>query len=115
MAVRSASQGSQPVTTNQAQLAFVRVFCGPTNKCVVPTSSLASAHIDTTTKPAIIFRIAAKNSKGYGPATQVSSLKNLSINDQSKSNFLLLTTSIFFLSFVGKMVAGKPKWNSSRG
>lgn len=71
LAVRSASQGSQPVTTNQAQLAFVRVFCGPTNKCVVGTNSLQAAHIDTTTKPAIIFRIAARNDKGYGPATQV--------------------------------------------
>uniref|UniRef100_A0A8W8LPP9 Uncharacterized protein n=1 Tax=Magallana gigas TaxID=29159 RepID=A0A8W8LPP9_MAGGI len=34
-------------------------------------ASLASAHIDYTTKPAIIFRIAARNEKGYGPATQV--------------------------------------------
>ena len=32
---------------------------------------MAAAHIDTTTKPAIIFRIAARNDKGYGPATQV--------------------------------------------
>ncbi|EEB15433.1 Host cell factor, putative [Pediculus humanus corporis] len=71
LAVRSASQGCQPVTTNQAQLAFVRVFCGPTNKCMVGANSLQAAHIDTTTKPAIIFRIAARNSKGYGPATQV--------------------------------------------
>jgi len=52
-------------------LAFVRVFCGPSAQCVVPNSSLAAAHIDTTTKPAIIFRIAARNDKGYGPATQV--------------------------------------------
>lgn len=54
-----------------AQLAFVRVFCGKTNQCTVLNSSLASAHIDTHTKAAIIFRIAAKNEKGYGPATQV--------------------------------------------
>jgi len=53
------------------QLAFVRVYCGPTASCVVPTTSLVSAHIDYTTKPAIIFRIAARNEKGYGPATQV--------------------------------------------
>jgi len=37
----------------------------------VPNSSLSAAHIDVTTKPAIIFRIAARNEKGYGPATQV--------------------------------------------
>ena len=38
---------------------------------MVANSSLTAAHIDTTTKPAIIFRIAARNEKGYGPATQV--------------------------------------------
>ena len=54
-----------------AHLSFVRVFCGPTPSCTVTTASLASAHIDYTTKPAIIFRIAARNEKGYGPATQV--------------------------------------------
>ena len=53
------------------QLAFVRVFCGASAQCVVANSSLTAAHIDTTTKPAIIFRIAARNEKGYGPATQV--------------------------------------------
>ena len=37
----------------------------------IGSSSLQSAHIDYTTKPAIIFRIAARNEKGYGPATQV--------------------------------------------
>lgn len=71
LAVRSASQGSQPISTTPSQLAFVRVFCGPTNKCVVGPTSLQAAHIDTSTKPAIIFRIAARNDKGYGPATQV--------------------------------------------
>jgi host cell factor len=59
------------VSTTPTQLAFVRVYCGPTNQCTVPNSSLSAAHIDITTKPAIIFRIAARNEKGYGPATQV--------------------------------------------
>ena len=54
-----------------AQLAFVRVYCGPSPSCIVTTASLASAHVDYSTKPAIIFRIAARNEKGYGPATQV--------------------------------------------
>lgn len=54
-----------------ASMAFVRVYAGPSNSCVVPHSSLATAHVDTTTKSAIIFRIAARNEKGYGPATQV--------------------------------------------
>lgn len=75
LAVRNAtiqSQGdSKTITSVPGQLAFVRVYCGPQNQAVVHNSSLAAAHIDTTTKPAIIFRIAAKNDKGYGPATQV--------------------------------------------
>lgn len=58
--------GAQPGT-----MAFARVYCGAGSSCVVSHSQLASAHIDTTSKPAIIFRIAAKNDKGYGPATQV--------------------------------------------
>ncbi|KAK4805143.1 hypothetical protein QYF61_004934 [Mycteria americana] len=54
-----------------AQLAFMRVYCGPSPSCLVQSGSLSTAHIDYTTKPAIIFRIAARNEKGYGPATQV--------------------------------------------
>lgn len=75
LAVRSATSQAQgdtkTVSTTPTQLAFVRVYCGPTNQCTVPNSSLSAAHIDITTKPAIIFRIAARNEKGYGPATQV--------------------------------------------
>ncbi|XP_077488154.1 host cell factor isoform X3 [Amblyomma americanum] len=76
LAVRSAttcdSAGpAKTVTSNPSQLAFVRVYCGPQAACTVATASLASAHVDTTSKPAIIFRIAARNDKGYGPATQV--------------------------------------------
>jgi len=59
------------VNNTPPQLAFVRVYCGPSNQCVVGNGSLLAAHIDTSTKAAIIFRIAAKNEKGYGPATQV--------------------------------------------
>ena len=51
--------GAQPGT-----MAFARVYCGAGSSCVVSHSQLASAHIDTTSKPAIIFRIAAKNDKG---------------------------------------------------
>lgn len=54
-----------------AQLAFVRVYCGANNQCTVANTSLSNAHVDCSTKPAIIFRIAARNDKGYGPATQV--------------------------------------------
>ena len=44
---------------------------GDSPSCTVKTTSLQNAHVDQTNKPAIIFRIAAKNEKGYGPATQV--------------------------------------------
>lgn len=52
-------------------LAFIRVYAGPQNSCTIPSSQLSQALIDTKQKPAIIFRIAARNSKGHGPATQV--------------------------------------------
>ncbi|XP_022900369.1 host cell factor 1-like [Onthophagus taurus] len=66
LAVRNSKENVTP-----ASMAFVRVYAGPSNSCVVPLSSLSTAHVDTTTKSAIIFRIAARNEKGYGPATQV--------------------------------------------
>ena len=59
----AATSDQKPATP--AQLAFVRVYCGPNPSCVVSTSSLTSAHIDYSSKPAIIFRIAARNDKGW--------------------------------------------------
>jgi len=82
LAVRSATTQSQgdtkTVTSSPSQLAFVRVYCGPSPTCTVHSNNLSSAHIDHTTKPAIIFRIAARNEKGYGPATQVRWLQDSS-------------------------------------
>ncbi|CAD0195528.1 unnamed protein product [Chrysodeixis includens] len=74
LAVRSNTQSKEP---SKSQLAFVRVYCGKANTCVVPQSSLSAAHVDSSTKPAIIFRIAARNEKGYGPATQVRWLQDI--------------------------------------
>ncbi|XP_030028020.2 host cell factor 2 isoform X1 [Manduca sexta] len=74
LAVRS---NTQPKEASKSQLAFVRVYCGKANTCVVPQSSLGAAHVDSSTKPAIIFRIAARNEKGYGPATQVRWLQDI--------------------------------------
>lgn len=89
LAVRNAtiqSQGdSKTITSVPGQLAFVRVYCGPQNQAIVYNSSLSAAHIDTTAKPAIIFRIAAKNDKGYGPATQVRWLQDSPSSSSSKS------------------------------
>ncbi|XP_041743700.2 host cell factor 1-like isoform X3 [Coregonus clupeaformis] len=70
LAIQS-TQTAEPKTSTPAQLAFMRVYCGPNPACLVQSTSLSNAHIDYTTKPAIIFRIAARNEKGYGPATQV--------------------------------------------
>ncbi|KAJ2946465.1 hypothetical protein O0L34_g12509 [Tuta absoluta] len=74
LAVRS---NTQPKEASKSQLAFVRVYCGKANTCVVGQSSLSAAHVDSSTKPAIIFRIAARNDKGYGPATQVRWLQDI--------------------------------------
>ncbi|GBP73636.1 Host cell factor [Eumeta japonica] len=74
LAVRS---NTPPKETAKSQLAFVRVYCGKANTCVVGQASLNAAHVDSSTKPAIIFRIAARNEKGYGPATQVRWLQDI--------------------------------------
>ncbi|XP_030379482.1 host cell factor isoform X2 [Scaptodrosophila lebanonensis] len=69
------------------QLAFVRVYVGAANQCTVPNASLSNAHVDCSNKPAIIFRIAARNQKGYGPATQVRWLQDPATTKmQSTSN-----------------------------
>ena len=96
LAVKSAATSTgagtaKTVSSSPNQLAFVRVFCGSQAQCVVPNSSLAAAHIDTTTKPAIIFRIAARNDKGYGPATQVRWLQGKICSSKK------MTSSIDFL------------------
>ncbi|XP_055487131.1 host cell factor 1-like [Leucoraja erinacea] len=70
LAIQS-SQSLELKAGSPAQLAFMRVYCGASPSCLVHSASLSNAHIDYTTKPAIIFRIAARNEKGYGPATQV--------------------------------------------
>ncbi|KAM9180681.1 host cell factor 1 isoform 2-T2 [Dugong dugon] len=78
LAIQSTQAGGEPKSAAPAQLAFMRVYCGPSPSCLVQSSSLSNAHIDYTTKPAIIFRIAARNEKGYGPATQVRWLQETS-------------------------------------
>ncbi|XP_072483901.1 host cell factor 1-like isoform X3 [Notamacropus eugenii] len=82
LAIQS-SQLSKQKSSVSAQLAFMRVYCGPNPSCLVQSSSLSNAHIDYTTKAAIIFRIAARNEKGYGPATQVRWLQESSKDDSN--------------------------------
>lgn len=75
-------QSSKPHTSN---LYFVRVYCGSCNATVISHESLEAALIDTTSKPAIIFRIAARNEKGYGPATQVRWLQDSNGSGSNKN------------------------------
>lgn len=92
LAIQS-NQTAEAKASTPAQLAFMRVYCGPNPSCLVQSSSLSNAHIDYTTKPAIIFRIAARNEKGYGPATQVRWLQgdftNYGLNDATNINKLI--------------------------
>ncbi|GAB1295453.1 Host cell factor 2 [Apodemus speciosus] len=66
LAIRTAQ-----VQDNPSQLVFMRIYCGLKTSCIVTAGQLANAYIDYTSRPAIVFRISAKNEKGYGPATQV--------------------------------------------
>uniref|UniRef100_W5NCZ6 Host cell factor C2 n=1 Tax=Lepisosteus oculatus TaxID=7918 RepID=W5NCZ6_LEPOC len=65
LAVRK-SRASSP-----GPLAFIRIYRGTKTFCTVSSSHLGNAHIDCTSRPAVVFRIAAKNEQGYGPATQI--------------------------------------------
>lgn len=67
----SNNNGEPKTTSSNSNLTFTKFYCGTNNSCSVSNSSLSAAYVDTTRTPAIIFRIAARNVKGYGPATQV--------------------------------------------
>uniref|UniRef100_A0A452UXG2 Host cell factor C2 n=1 Tax=Ursus maritimus TaxID=29073 RepID=A0A452UXG2_URSMA len=74
LAIRTAQ-----IQDNPSQLVFMRIYCGLKTSCIVTAGQLANAHIDYTSRPAIVFRISAKNEKGYGPATQVRWLQALNL------------------------------------
>ncbi|CAF1609027.1 unnamed protein product, partial [Adineta ricciae] len=77
LAVKNSPTDNTTVRQQQAQqasqMAFVRVYGGALAECSVNGGQLLQAHLDvsSSSKPAIIFRIAARNERGYGPATQV--------------------------------------------
>ncbi|KAL5965845.1 Host cell factor 1 [Taenia solium] len=76
LAVRSQSGAGKELQeakmgTVPSGMTFVRVYSGPQPSALVLHTALAKAHLDVSSKPAVIFRIAACNEKGYGPATQV--------------------------------------------
>uniref|UniRef100_A0A8C5U1D0 Host cell factor 1 n=1 Tax=Malurus cyaneus samueli TaxID=2593467 RepID=A0A8C5U1D0_9PASS len=62
---------STQLQENPSQLVFMRIYCGLKTSCMVTAAQLSNAHVDYTSRPAIVFRISAKNERGYGPATQV--------------------------------------------
>lgn len=76
LAVKNTNSDNGQARTAQQQapqMTFVRVYGGTLAECSVNAAQLLQAHLDIspTSKPAIIFRIAARNERGYGPATQV--------------------------------------------
>ncbi|XP_064794622.1 host cell factor 2-like [Oncorhynchus masou masou] len=72
---RSSSSSERP-----GQLAFIRIYRGTKTSCTVSPAHLANAYIDSSApnRPAVVFRIAAKNEQGYGPATQIRWLQDAS-------------------------------------
>ncbi|KAM9173211.1 host cell factor 2 isoform 2-T2 [Pangshura tecta] len=65
------------VHENPNQLVFMKIYCGLKTSCIVTAAQLSNAHVDYTSRPAIVFRISAKNDRGYGPATQVRWLQEM--------------------------------------
>uniref|UniRef100_A0A3Q1FU74 Host cell factor C2 n=1 Tax=Acanthochromis polyacanthus TaxID=80966 RepID=A0A3Q1FU74_9TELE len=70
MAVRKSRSSS---SERPGQMAFIRIYRGTKTSCSVSPTHLDNAHIDSSAsnRPAVVFRIAAKNEQGYGPATQI--------------------------------------------
>ncbi|XP_034092835.1 LOW QUALITY PROTEIN: host cell factor 2 [Gymnodraco acuticeps] len=70
MAVRKSRSTS---SERPGQMAFIRIYRGIKTSCSVSSTQLENAQIDcsASNRPAVVFRIAAKNEQGYGPATQI--------------------------------------------
>ncbi|XP_053572940.1 host cell factor 2 [Bombina bombina] len=73
-----------PQTVNQ--LMFMKIYCGLKTSCTVTATQLSNAHVDCSSRPAVVFRISAKNEKGYGPATQVRWLQDSSKTRKDAKN-----------------------------
>ncbi|XP_053718677.1 host cell factor 2 isoform X1 [Synchiropus splendidus] len=70
MAVKKSRSAS---SDRPGELAFIHIYRGTKTSCSVNSTQLENAHIDfsASNRPAVVFRIAAKNEMGYGPATQI--------------------------------------------
>ncbi|KAF3814508.1 hypothetical protein GH733_017666 [Mirounga leonina] len=100
LAIRTAQ-----IQDNPSQLVFMRIYCGLKTSCIVTAGQLANAHIDYTSRPAIVFRISAKNEKGYGPATQV---RWLQVSTELKKLQKKERAARFLSCFSIKMALAKP-------
>ena len=59
-------------TAPPGQMSFLKVYNGSSPNCVISSAYMNTAFLDRlNNKPAYILRIAARNIKGYGPATQI--------------------------------------------
>ncbi|KAL4624964.1 host cell factor 2 isoform X1 [Arapaima gigas] len=83
LAVQKARSGS--AADPPGQMAFIRIYRGTKTACTVSSGQLNNAHIDCSGRPAVVFRIAAKNEQGYGPATQIRWLQYTSKLKQAPS------------------------------
>ncbi|KAL4153383.1 hypothetical protein QTP88_001216 [Uroleucon formosanum] len=81
---------------------FFRVYCGSHNAALVSNESLGVALIDRTIKPTIIFRITAKNEKGYGPATRVRWLQDNNVPVSNKNPSMKRKNRVNLLTEVPK-------------
>ncbi|XP_037099589.1 host cell factor 2 isoform X1 [Syngnathus acus] len=70
MAVKKSRSSS---SEGPGQMAFIRIYRGVKMFCTIGSNQLVNAHLDCSAanRPALVFRIAAKNEQGYGPATQI--------------------------------------------
>lgn len=92
MAVKKSRATSQE---SPGQMAFIRIYRGTRTSCSVSQAHLDNAHIDcsASNRPAVVFRIAAKNELGYGPATQIRWVQG-----RRSSPVLLVVLIAFFTS-----------------
>ncbi|KAK3517816.1 hypothetical protein QTP70_018960 [Hemibagrus guttatus] len=79
-------------------LTFIRIYRGAKTSCTVNAANLSNAYIDCSARPAIVFRIAAKNDRGYGPATQIRWLQAL---DDCRGTLLSLSPALILGVFTG--------------
>ncbi|XP_061922636.1 host cell factor 2 [Entelurus aequoreus] len=76
MAVKKSRSSS---SESPGQLTFIRIYRGTKMSCTLSSNQLENAHLDcsASSRPALVFRIAAKNEQGYGPATQIRWIQDL--------------------------------------